>query len=133
MKIRAHHLLCMQGFQGYGYNSDFVAHLGDIVAFLRANPGQIVQIVDICDDICDGCPHAHDKMCMKDDGADGRIKSMDKDVLAGIRVCENATMPFSQAIDLVNTAFKAQHDVEHICGNCGWHKECLWYISLEKW
>jgi hypothetical protein len=130
MKIRAHHLLCIQGFQGYGYDGGFVAHLGGIIAFLRKNPAQTVQIVAVCDDICAKCPHTNGEICAKDEGADARIKATDRNVLSGIEVCENTSMRFSQATELVNRAFKARKDVEHICGGCGWQKDCLWYIKL---
>ena len=30
IRIRAHHLLCMQGFQGYGYNKTFTENMTHI-------------------------------------------------------------------------------------------------------
>jgi hypothetical protein len=43
--IRAHHLLCVQGFQGYGYSPDFEQHMGSVVTFLNLNPSFKLQIV----------------------------------------------------------------------------------------
>ncbi len=31
INIRAHHLLCLQGFQGYGYSQDFVRNMAEII------------------------------------------------------------------------------------------------------
>lgn len=57
IRIRAHHLLCIPGFQGYGYSSDFIIHMEKIISFLKSNPNADLQIVDNTDELCSRCPH----------------------------------------------------------------------------
>jgi hypothetical protein len=45
INIRVHHLLCMQGFQGYGYNDDFATHLKNIIERFRKNPDTFIQVI----------------------------------------------------------------------------------------
>lgn len=35
MYLRPHHLLCTQGYSGKGYSEDFVAHMDQVVDYLR--------------------------------------------------------------------------------------------------
>ena len=37
LSIRAHHFLCMQGFQGYGYSEDFIRNMAGIIEYIREN------------------------------------------------------------------------------------------------
>jgi hypothetical protein len=54
--LRGHHLLCVFGFQGKGYNE---AHAMGMAAVLRRlrRPGVRVRIVSGPDAICATCPH----------------------------------------------------------------------------
>ncbi|MDF2503348.1 MAG: hypothetical protein K0R06_839, partial [Clostridium sp.] len=49
LNIRAHHFLCMQGFQGYGYSDDFVAHMSKIVNYIRKNLDCKINLINSCD------------------------------------------------------------------------------------
>ncbi len=57
IRIRAHHLLYIQGFQGYGYSSEFVTHIERIDSFLKSNPYHKLQIIVETDEICSKCPY----------------------------------------------------------------------------
>ena len=57
MRIRAHHLLCMQGFQGYGYSKDFALHMLKVMDHIMDNPLCELDIITECDEICLHCPH----------------------------------------------------------------------------
>ena len=65
IRIRAHHLLCMQGFQGYGYSKDFERHMGMIITFLNSNPSTAIQIITSVDEICSKCPYCVEGKCAK--------------------------------------------------------------------
>ena len=56
LKIRAHHLCCIQGFQGYGYSPVFVANMRAVISDLEACPSTSLELVSECDVICLSCP-----------------------------------------------------------------------------
>ena len=48
--LRGHHLLCLQGFQGYGYDEDFVKNMTEI-NFSRKQKDTLISITNENDDI----------------------------------------------------------------------------------
>lgn len=64
IRLRGHHLLCLFGFKGLGYDDDFIAGMAAVVRRLR-QPGARVEIVAGPDDICAACPHAGRERCQR--------------------------------------------------------------------
>ncbi|HEX3014471.1 MAG TPA: DUF1284 domain-containing protein [Methanobacterium sp.] len=65
MKIRAHHLLCMQGFQGYGYSEDFSKNMAEIIEILQNFPKHKIEIIAGTDVICAFCPYNINGSCQE--------------------------------------------------------------------
>ena len=80
MKIRAHHLLCMQGFQGYGYSEEFSQNMSKIIQKLKSHPEQKIEITADLDIICKSCPQKKNKIC-KNVISNWMIKRVDKKVI----------------------------------------------------
>lgn len=130
-KVRAHHLLCMQGFQGYGYNDSFVSHLKDIIEQFKANPDMLIQVVDYCDVVCSGCPHQVGYICNEDTNSEYRIKTMDLNVLKCIGTQPNSVGTIQEMQKRINNTFKNREQLAAICGGCQWIEKCIWYKSLK--
>ena len=122
MQIRAHHLLCMQGFQGYGYNQEFVDNMTMVVDRLRGEPDTVIEIVDRCDDICAHCPRNENGTCNR---------KADRRVLKRLRLKPPAQMEIGKGFELVNSLFSSKKDLKKICGDCEWQAKCIWYQSRE--
>jgi hypothetical protein len=131
MKIRAHHLLCIQGFQGYGYTEDFSNNMAEIIKKLDSNPKQIIEIIAECDIICSCCPYNKKEKC-KNLIFNWTIKRMDKKVLKKIGLDVGTQASAENILSLVNKKFKTNHDIQEICRNCSWKEKCLWFISRSK-
>lgn len=129
MKIRAHHLLCMQGFQGYGYSEDFSKNMAEVLKKLKSSPEQKIQIVDECDVICSCCPHNKKETC-KNVFSNWKIKRMDRTVLKKLGLDAGTCISVSNAIYLVNKKFNARSNIQDICGGCKWNEKCLWYLKV---
>jgi uncharacterized protein len=124
MWIRAHHLLCMQGFQGYGYSKEFERHMGMIITFLNSNPSTAIQIITSADEICAKCPYCVEGKCAKELG----IEKIDEFVLERITIVENKIYSFDNAIKIVNNDLD-HNDIMIICDKCSWKDKCVFFIE----
>jgi hypothetical protein len=129
MKIRAHHLLCMQGFQGYGYSEDFSKNMAEIIQNLRSSPDQKIQIITECDVICSCCPYNVKEICSKDPESHEKIKRMDTKVLEKLELCNGDIFEVEEIFNIINKRLKTNFDVIEICGNCSWREKCLWFLE----
>ena len=73
IRLRAHHLLCLQGFQGYGYNKEFIQNLYEILQRFDTEPKLEIQVITECDDICMKCPYNKDNVCSKEPDSEEKI------------------------------------------------------------
>lgn len=131
IKIRAHHLLCLQGYQGYGYNNRFTENLKEVAALIDTTPDLEAEIVTDSDLICEYCPHNGIFSCQKDENSSSRIKAMDSKVLEILGLKEGVRAKIQNFIALTNAKFKTYHDIQPVCGNCQWKEKCLWFQKFE--
>ena len=126
LNIRGHHLLCLQGFQGYGYSEDFILNMTHINE-MRKSKDTIITLTDDCDDICASCPNLKNNIC-ENEKQNNIIRKMDREVLSklGINKEYNALKLF----DEVSIKFNTVERVEEICVGCKWNNECLFYKKL---
>ena len=124
--IRAHHLLCMQGFQGYGYSKDFERHMEMIITFLNSNPSTEIQIVTKTDEICSQCPYKCKSSCNRDQNSHFRMENLDIFVIKKALLKENHVYQIVEALRLVNNNIDKDSLME-ICDQCGWKNKCLFF------
>lgn len=131
LKIRAHHLCCIQGFQGYGYSPAFVANMRTVISDIKAFPSMPIELVSECDVICISCPSERECSTQKSVNSH-RIKNMDLVVMEKLKIKEGTVMEANEAFRLINSKLHNASDIEDICETCKWRKKCLWYIQAER-
>ncbi|RXA17076.1 DUF1284 domain-containing protein [Methanosarcina sp. MSH10X1] len=131
LKIRAHHLCCIQGFQGYGYSPVFVANLRAVISDIKASPSRPLELVSECDVICTSCPSERECIAQKSI-ASQRIREMDLVVMEKLKIAEGTVMEADKAFRLINSQLANASDVEEVCGSCKWRQKCLWYMQDER-
>lgn len=122
--LRGHHLLCIQGFQGYGYDETFIKNMDYIKSLINKNNIQI-KVIDSDDDICKFCPNLTKENICKDSNYNNNIKKMDNVVIKKLNLNENK-LDSKKLFDKINTLFKSKDDIKLVCGNCSWLDKCLW-------
>lgn len=132
LSIRAHHLLCMQGYQGHGYSSGFENHIHKIIVQLKGSSEQKLRVVVGSDAICAKCPNLVNDRCQKDDDSDNRIRNIDLCVLHMVEIQAGSVDTFSKYLDAVNKKLTQQSQLVGICDCCQWANKCLWYLSLDS-
>lgn len=126
LKIRAHHFLCMQGFQGYGYNDEFVKNMGKIIEYINSNKDLKIQLLSSCDDICVPCTNNKIGKCDDSD----KVDYMDKKILDKLDLKSGEIFSASELRNLVNQKINTKASAKEICGTCSWHKECTWFSGF---
>jgi uncharacterized protein len=149
--LRGHHLLCLQGYQGYGYNREFEKNMAKILNELNDSEYNSKIIVTTSpDNLCNSCPNLKDDICIVELDVSNKTKNnleigennknsnyknnkniikMDCIVLKKANIKQNTKYSFEKLIFKVNKAFKQLKDVEEVCGDCKWIDKCLWYLS----
>ncbi len=126
IRLRGHHLLCLQGFQGYGYSKDFVLNMTKINE-LRKSKDCTVILTNEADDICSACPNLKNNLC-ENENQNETIVKMDNKILSKLNREEEYN-----SIDLFNEVyqkFNSLNSVQSICDECKWADKCLFYKKL---
>ena len=124
--LRGHHLLCLKGFQGYGYDDDFVKNMTEIND-KRKQKTTNIKLTDSKDDICSSCPNLKNNLCENEE-QNKKIVDMDNEVLKKLDFLKehNAVELFKK----IDTLFNTKESVSKICFNCIWREKCLFYQKL---
>lgn len=126
--LRGHHLLCLQGFQGYGYDDEFVENMIKINE-LRKNPDTTVKVVNTSDDICKKCPNLKDNVCESNE-KNREIVSMDDEVIS--KLPENEEFDSVFLFDFIKDTFNSIESLDNICRNCRWWEKCKFVSSYDS-
>jgi len=126
MRIRAHHLFCMRGFQGKGYSPLFVQHMAAVIT--RLARGEHCTVVAVADDICAVCPHRTNDACTL---YGDTVERMDAIILDALRLRQRA-YAIGELYDAVDHAFTSWESIEAVCGGCQWRGDCTFYQAYEK-
>ncbi|GAA5819475.1 MAG: DUF1284 domain-containing protein [Methanobrevibacter sp. CfCl-M3] len=140
INLRAHHLLCLQGYQGYGYDENFKRNLENLITHLKNNPTIIV--LKAADIICSYCPNLKDEKCClnlekydehstkeKISRSNEEITKMDLNLIKKTGIIENKAYKINNLYKIINNSIKNVDDLKDICDNCKWTDVCIWYQS----
>jgi len=120
IRVRAHTLLCLQGFRGKGYSEGFVENMAAIHQQLADDPSQWVEIIVAPDAICSACPHLVPSGCsLHGTGSEHAMQAQDRDVLARLDVHEGDHMTWAEILNRIRTSLTGA-SLTNICGQCRW-------------
>lgn len=120
VRLRAHTLLCLQGFRGEGYSPSFIDNLARIHHDLAGHPEQWVEVVDAPDTVCGACPHLATAGCsLRGDGFEESMQAQDRHVLRLLGLQAGIRVQWSEILDRIRTAITGE-SLPSICGQCRW-------------
>ena len=118
MKLRPHHLLCIQKFTGHGYDEVFTKHMTAIVNKL---PGGVeITLHKGCDDVCVACPHNQNGKCVSLE----KVDKLDQGVLNACNLSFGQTGMWKDFADKANELILTTKEFDSICGDCQWYSLC---------
>ncbi|WP_447983390.1 DUF1284 domain-containing protein [Nitrospira sp. Nam74] len=120
IRIRAHTLLCLQGFRGEGYSRGFVENMAAIHQRLDDDPLQWVEIMDAPDAICGDCPHLLPTGCsLHGKESEEHMQAQDHDVLERLGLRVGDRVPWGDILYRIRASLTGA-SLTHICGQCRW-------------
>ena len=124
IRLRPHHLVCLQFFRGEGYSAPFVANLDRVLACLADEPALVVGGAD---DVCAFCPELDaDSLCASGSAGGeneiGRIDALACTAL-GVQPGERITLVDAR-MRLAADAFAVGLWRAEACDGCAWESVC---------
>lgn len=120
IKFRGHHLICLNYYEGKGYNEEYVANLSNLVQL--ANSGEKVKVVEGGDDVCSCCPYLIDNNCEHKPESESSIKTLDKMALSALKLKIGDEVYWAN-INKAVSKFEKEFFVK-FCNGCDWIELC---------
>ncbi|MGA9139406.1 MAG: DUF1284 domain-containing protein [Methanocella sp.] len=118
--LRAHHLLCLLGFQGIGYTADFIRNFQKVKRLVEQNPDLEIEVVDSCDVVCIQCPNAQGSHCFKGGLSENRsVRDMDRRVMAKLDIRPGDRFKARDLFALIKEKI-GPSDIRDLCRGCEW-------------
>lgn len=122
MKLRFHHILCILGFLGLGYDEKFIKGMERVIRKIKENPDLKIKLMRGCDDICRACPFNIDGRCQNEVvGSEERVRERDSQVAARLDIKAGDVLTIKEILDSVKEKIKPG-DLPVICQDCPWLK-----------
>lgn len=120
MRLRPHHLLCIQKFTGHGYDEAFTAHMTKLTAALKQEPETPVTLVRGCDALCARCPNNEEGACNSLE----KVARMDEAALAACSLSYGDTAPWSRLAAAARERIFQTAEFHRVCAACQWYALC---------
>lgn len=117
-KIRPHHGLCLQFFEGKGYSKEFVENMYQVQEAARKNAP--IELRFGKDTVCEKCPNFQGEACLNQ----GKVEEMDRKVTELCNLYEGQIMGVSEYLNLVQDKILKVNQLEYVCSTCSWYTIC---------
>ncbi|MBQ1901377.1 MAG: DUF1284 domain-containing protein [Lachnospiraceae bacterium] len=118
MKLRPHHLLCIQKYTGHGYDETFTKHMDQLVESLMNNPE--IELQEGCDDLCVACPNNQGGCC----NAYDKVKELDDGVLWVLALDYKNRGSWEDFSNFSRKNILENQTFDRICHKCEWFDLC---------
>lgn len=126
LRLRPHHLLCIQNYRGHGYSIDFHQKMTAVIESLQSPSGAEVFLARGADDLCGSCPHCRYSSCESDNP-----DRFDALVCAQIQAAPGDTFIWKLSPGTGKSPVPAvtKDLLEKCCCGCSWFDLCLEILS----
>jgi len=112
IEVRPHHLLCLLGWRGHGYDKAFSDNFNRLADELKT--AGVIRIIDGRDDICAACPKLENSDCR--DGSPGDIDSR---LLERLKISVDRVYEIAWLNSRIKKMVRSE-DLNDICSGCSW-------------
>ena len=114
LNLRAHHLLCLPGYEGKGYDGAHKTSWDTVSEQLKEHPDTFVRIIDGKDDLCKNCPNAKGVNGIKCNA--GFLSKLDEKVKDMLFLKTGLVLTWNQLMERVYAIMNKDNHKE-VCGN----------------
>lgn len=125
--LRAHHVLCIQGFRGKGYSAEFVANFAYIVERLNTHKDTQIELIAGPDDICRCCPYLGEGGCKRSRNEPEKFsQQIDTQVFQRLGLGPGTRLSWTEVLEQIKARIESK-DLVSICWGCPWifYNYCL--------
>lgn len=120
IRLRGHHLVCLQFFRGQGYDPVFLGRLREV---LERSAADKVEVVEGPDELCRACPYLREEQCAHPETSEAEIREMDRAALEILRLAPGSRLKWPE-----ETRSPLQEGfgrwVREFCQECSWRPVC---------
>ena len=120
LRLRPHHLLCIQKFTGRGYDEAFAAHMTEVTELLKHHPQTRIVLSAGCDELCGACPNMQHSLC----SSHKKVERIDKAVIDGCRFLPAEEGPWEYLSGIARDRILTTELFGEVCGDCQWMELC---------
>ncbi len=122
-KLRPHHGMCFQFYEGKGYSKDFTDHMGMVIREMETDSSQKVKLRVSTDIVCANCPNNESGCCTSQE----KVVRYDNEVLRLCEIKEGEELSYADFLQRVKERIIDTGLRKKVCGDCSWD-----YICREK-
>lgn len=117
--LRGHHLICLQFFQGEGYDEAFIKNLKELLNKIEQEG---IKITKGSDEVCKSCPHLKNNKCEYNQNSDKKVKEQDEIALKLLNIEESKLLKWDDIKQKLPEVFSEWY--KRCCSDCDWLKVC---------
>ena len=118
-RLRGHHLICLQFFEGEGYSPAFVANLCAVMERLQESSAVVVIGSD---DVCEACDSLFEGVCTLEPNGESGIRELDDRALSLLSVEPGQSVTLAEMRERL--APRAALWRAGSCAECAWFAIC---------
>ncbi|MCS7119454.1 MAG: DUF1284 domain-containing protein [Archaeoglobaceae archaeon] len=116
LKLRGHHLICLNFFRGHGYDKKFVENLQNILKNIEE-----LEVVEGLDDVCRACPH-NAGFCNYSRDSEKEVKALDDFALELLKVKIGMRLKWNDLRMKITGVMEKWRKIA--CMKCDWKGVC---------
>lgn len=120
IKLRGHHLICLQFFRGQGYDPVFLEKLREVMKRAATEP---VEVAEGPDELCRACPYLQKEQCTHPETSEAEIREMDRTALEILNLAPGSRLKWPEE---TRTPLREGFGrwVWEFCQECSWRPVC---------
>jgi uncharacterized protein len=118
--LRPHHGLCIQFYEGKGYNENFTKKMDELIQLVQENPNTQIQLHSDVDVLCQACPNNIVSRCITYE----KVKRFDEMVLSYCDLYFGEKISIQDFLHLVKEKILDEGIQPSICSDCEWYYIC---------
>ena len=123
MRLRPHHLFCVQGFHGSG-GDEYTENLRWIADKVWKEPFTPVEVVDGPDDVCAVCTYLRDGICCWEEVGEEKVRAHDAALFKALGISPGRVTSIAEVRRLLTVVPEATDEVRRQCATCPWVTDC---------